>query len=308
MGLAATQARYLSLTARKTNIEFEGQQVNQARTALANESANLYNKLYSLQVPTPPSVTDYYKIEYTYNAAGTKYTMNSYTPSNDDKYKVNVTYNAYVPVGLKSFATGTISKNADGTYNVLVAGSAQTYIVDPATAVPDTALDKASGRTGGYYCSYHDNDNNIDYYFDRDWLASLNPPYSDTLQRYYKNSELETITEDHNDCSLFFDSTGTISRIIDPTISDTDLQVSATSVQDTAAYQDAMNQYTSKKDQYEKEIAQINSETEKVQSEDRSLELRLRQLDTEQQALQTELDSVKSVLDKNIEKVFKVFA
>ena len=48
MGLAATQARYLSLTARKTNIEFEGQQVNQARTALANESANLYNKLYSI--------------------------------------------------------------------------------------------------------------------------------------------------------------------------------------------------------------------------------------------------------------------
>ena len=48
MGLAATQARYLGLTARKTNIEYEGQQVNQARTALANEGANLYNKLYSL--------------------------------------------------------------------------------------------------------------------------------------------------------------------------------------------------------------------------------------------------------------------
>ena len=37
MGLAATQARYLGLTARKTNVEFEGQQINQQRTALANQ-------------------------------------------------------------------------------------------------------------------------------------------------------------------------------------------------------------------------------------------------------------------------------
>ena len=41
MGLAATQARYLGLTARKTNVEFEGQQINQQRTALANQTSNL---------------------------------------------------------------------------------------------------------------------------------------------------------------------------------------------------------------------------------------------------------------------------
>ena len=35
MGMAASQARYLGLTARKTNVEYEGQQINQARTALA---------------------------------------------------------------------------------------------------------------------------------------------------------------------------------------------------------------------------------------------------------------------------------
>ena len=37
MGLAASQARFLGLTARKSNIEYEGQQVNQQRTALAEE-------------------------------------------------------------------------------------------------------------------------------------------------------------------------------------------------------------------------------------------------------------------------------
>ena len=48
MGLAASQARFLGLTARKSNTEYEGQQVNQQRTALANESASLYSQLTNL--------------------------------------------------------------------------------------------------------------------------------------------------------------------------------------------------------------------------------------------------------------------
>ena len=45
MGMAASQARYLSLTARKTNTEYQGQQVNQERTALANQSAVLFKQM-----------------------------------------------------------------------------------------------------------------------------------------------------------------------------------------------------------------------------------------------------------------------
>ena len=66
MGMAASQARYLGLTARKTNTEYEGQQVNQERTALANQSAGLFNQMLSLEVPTPPSATDYTKTYYTF--------------------------------------------------------------------------------------------------------------------------------------------------------------------------------------------------------------------------------------------------
>ena len=67
MGMAASQARYLALTARKTNTEYEGQQINQARTALANQSANLFNRLLNLDVPQPPSTTDYTKVQYSYS-------------------------------------------------------------------------------------------------------------------------------------------------------------------------------------------------------------------------------------------------
>jgi len=67
MGMAASQARYLALTARKTNTEYEGQQINQARTALANQSANLFNRLLNMEVPNPPKTTDYTKVQYSYS-------------------------------------------------------------------------------------------------------------------------------------------------------------------------------------------------------------------------------------------------
>ena len=67
MGMAASQARYLALTARKTNNEYEGQQINQARTALANQSANLFNRLLNMEVPNPPKTSDYTKLQYSYS-------------------------------------------------------------------------------------------------------------------------------------------------------------------------------------------------------------------------------------------------
>ena len=48
MGLAASQARYLSLSARKTNVEYEGQQINQQRLALSNQSADLFNQMLTM--------------------------------------------------------------------------------------------------------------------------------------------------------------------------------------------------------------------------------------------------------------------
>ena len=77
MGMAASQARFLGLTARKTNTEYEGQQVNQQRTLLANKSANYYNDLLGMTVPTPPSVDEYTKTVYSFNDGSLENTVNS---------------------------------------------------------------------------------------------------------------------------------------------------------------------------------------------------------------------------------------
>lgn len=77
MGMAASQARFLGLTARKTNVEYEGQQVNQQRTTLSNQSANYYNQLLGMTVPVPPSIEDYTKTVYSFSDGALNNTITS---------------------------------------------------------------------------------------------------------------------------------------------------------------------------------------------------------------------------------------
>jgi len=89
MGMSASQARFLSLTARKTNVEYEGQQINQQRTALSNQSSNYYSQLTSLSVPTPPSSADYTKVSYTFKDGTEQNTVTSLIAKANGEYRVN---------------------------------------------------------------------------------------------------------------------------------------------------------------------------------------------------------------------------
>ncbi|MGN1124689.1 MAG: hypothetical protein ACI4SM_00760, partial [Candidatus Gastranaerophilaceae bacterium] len=102
MGMAASQARYLGLTARKTNVEYEGQQINQARTALSNQSASLWNQMLSLSVPTVPSTTDYTKVQYSFSDGYNDYTISALQSCDEEvdgvKYNTQVSYYYYQDV------------------------------------------------------------------------------------------------------------------------------------------------------------------------------------------------------------------
>ena len=95
MGMAASQARYLGLTARKTNVEYEGQQINQARTALGNQSASLWNQMLGLSIPTVPSITDYTTLQYSFNDGINNYTISD-IQSVDKKDADGTEYNKVV--------------------------------------------------------------------------------------------------------------------------------------------------------------------------------------------------------------------
>ena len=103
MGMAASQARYLALVARKSNCEYEGQQINQSRLNLSNQTANLFNQMLGLSVPTPPSTQDYTKVQYSFSDGVNNVTMDSWnqlaTPEEDYNYVVTYHYNANVYTG-----------------------------------------------------------------------------------------------------------------------------------------------------------------------------------------------------------------
>lgn len=114
MGMAASQARFLGLTARKNNVEFEGQQINQQRTSLSNESANYYNDLLGMSVPVPPSIDDYTKTTYTFEDGSLMNQITALIAQNDGTYTISYLskwQEDFTPVAA---ASSVITKNAEG--------------------------------------------------------------------------------------------------------------------------------------------------------------------------------------------------
>lgn len=56
MGLAASQSRLLSLIAQNTNLQYTGQQINQARLSLANTANDLFNVATTLDPDSDEAV------------------------------------------------------------------------------------------------------------------------------------------------------------------------------------------------------------------------------------------------------------
>ena len=90
--MAASQARFLGLTARMNNIEYEGQQINQQRTALSNKSASYYSDLLGMAVPTAPSVEEFTQTVYTFNDGALTNQITSLIADSDNKGKYKVSY------------------------------------------------------------------------------------------------------------------------------------------------------------------------------------------------------------------------
>jgi hypothetical protein len=115
MGMAASQARFLGLTARKTNTEYEGQQINQQRTTLSNQSANYYNQLLGMTVPVPPSVSDYTKTVYTFTDGSLSNSLTSMIAQQGGTYLVSYTSTWTDDFAAVSASSSIVSKAGDGS-------------------------------------------------------------------------------------------------------------------------------------------------------------------------------------------------
>jgi len=339
MGMAASQARYLEITARKTNVEYEGQQVNQQRTELANESAGMFSQLMALQVPTAPSSSDFTTTNYQFSDGANSNTVsNVQTLAGDPNYNSTVSYyyTTSVDTGIAKTRTdlGVVGAGTTASPYWLTDGTTnkQTKLSQCSLSDTDTATDQASllqicknnptsalATALGYVAA----SGTID-------TTKLGSAYKYTstggTTNYYNAGDLSTIVTATGTTGAASTLTGYYAADIDQKTTKTEkaygrystiqlaseagttLPLTATTTTDQNAYNDAVNQYTYKQQSYEQEVTSINAKTEVIQEEDKTLELKLRQLDTEQQALSTEMDAVKKVVDKNIESTFKTFS
>lgn len=339
MGLAASQARFLGLTARKSNIEYQGQQINQARTALSNEVMALYQEYARLNVPTPPSVNDYTKTVYKIDSTTEDYQIDSFSKITEGEYQgyynLSLTYNEEKPKAYTYAAK-------DSTVTVKESGNTYSYVSfqigvdnyvydenDPNSTITKIDKDyekysgletvmKARGLTDGVFYMY--TKNNVNYYTSEQDLKDTqytsesgdkkiyNGTYSFDYQGSYKESQKASAIG-----SIQQTSTGRLASISviasddAPELVGNSYSITTTQEDDEKGYTDAMNQYNYEKQKYENEVERINKKTAKIQAEDKGLELKLNQLDTEQNALKTEMDAVTKVIEDTIESVFKTF-
>ncbi len=328
MGLAASQARFLGITARKSNIEYEGQQVNQQRTALAEEVNSLYTQLLSLSVPTAPDTTDYYETNYSFTLDNTEdydgdYIIKSYYQNDDGTYYLN-TERTYT----KNVASGTVLQNSSITSSTATDDDGNETTVytlnttDGSYTLTANAANSASmiSLINSTYGDGTITDDSMYYYQDADGVTHYLA--SSTVEGYESGNSISSyisttseVTESvvFSNATVTFDENNRFSSIsaTDPTTGSSifsGADVSTTKTYDSDGYDAALRDYTMSKDEYDKKVADLNAQTETLQNEDKILELRLDQIDTEQNELQTELEAVKAVLDKNIENTFNTFS
>ena len=329
MGLAASQARFLGITARKSNIEYEGQQVNQQRTALAQEVNALYSKLLALDVPVAPDTTEFYESNYSFDISNTNdldgsYLIKNYYRNDDGTYYLNTerTYDKNVAVG-SVYSGSSVAQKEDGNYYFTSSDGVEHKLSaagDSSNAMMRELINSTYGEgtvgedeTFFYYQSEDGNDSGRPYYISASQLAASCADPTKSFSTYYGTNKSVTESVIFTSANITFDDHNRISSIQDATTASGEsltlnTEVGTTRVHDDEGYQAALRDYTMSKDEYDKTVADLNAQTETLQQEDKVLELRLDQIDTEQNELQTELEAVKAVLDKNIENTFKTFA
>lgn len=325
MGLAASQARFLNLVARKTNIEYEGQQINQQRTTLANQSANYYNSMLTLSVPTPPSTESYQTVVYSVTYGSQVFNISQVTNSSTTKGAYNIAYTtSYDEDKVVSYNNYPITKDASGKYyyggkEILLAQATSASKETPFTqAVIDQTkkeINAAKDRDvktsfDMYYMNVGTEKAPKYVYFDKADLEKANTSTTDKTAMGYSQQNITTYKSGvWENATIVRDANNRISAISTSDLANGELMsVTSKTVTDDAAYDDAYNEYTYQTYLYEQELENINAQTSVIQAQDKKLELRLKQLDTEQSAISTEMESISSVIDKNVDDSFKTFA
>ena len=291
MGLAASQGRYLCLTARMSDLVYEGQQISQQRMALAKETSAIaqeYNDALSNTVMQAAIIGQDGQVQnqkLTYNVITSKdpfaglgmriVDANGYVVVPDKVASLNVSYTDEDGKEInESYKSATAFMKAhmpdleQEDFDRMSSWSLEKIALEFQTRNPDST--KSISTTNNSLAGEGEH-----YLYDEN---CLDPEY---LHRMISSGEWMIQQEDpqaDNGWSDFeWQGSSRVTEVLDTT--------------DDAAAE-----------------AKYEAAMQEIQKKDKILELRLEQVKTEESAIETEIESIKQVISKNIEDSFGTFA
>lgn len=241
MGLAASQARLLLLTARKSDLEYRAQQITNSIMILAQQTEQVARE-YSIKISNQTIM---------------------YTDASDrDQTSQKISAST-----LASLASG-------GVYQLRIKDENGTY-------QPWTPIYKAGWKT---------EDGTI---IDQEAYEKLS---EEEKSKCTQDANTNIITNDFSGAEILEGYNNGSMKIFDANGQEVDLNSNNGFV--TTYYTD---------DDRAAE-AEYNTKTASIQVKEKRLQNDLNQVQTQQKACDTEIDSVKKIMDKNIERTFKVFS
>lgn len=291
MGLAASQGRFLCLTARNNDLVYEGQQISQQRMALADktqEIADRYNEKMNNKVMQAVVLEDGSEIvkDLSYDLL-----VNQSEFSGLGMRIVDLNGNVVIPGDYLEVTTSEPNKPSETKRYYSTADFIKANFTDLTDEEKTNLSAKTMTELKDYYDSLngHTSDNSPvkltpivgkgeHTHIDPDCLKLENGK-SKYLQEKLLSGEwtLEKANAKGSWDTEIWQGSNKISEVYD----------------------------TSDDSQAE---AEYQSDMVALQKRDKVLELRLEEVQTEQSAVETELESIKKVIDKNIEDSFKTFA
>lgn len=291
MGLAASQGRFLCLTARNNDLVYEGQQISQQRMALADKSKEIANQ---------------------YNEKMNNKKMQAVVLENGSEIVKDLSYDLLVN---QTEFSGLGMRIVDQNGNIVIPGD----FLEVTTTEPNKP-----SETKRYYSTEDFIRANFTDLTDEEKINISSKPMSE-LKSYYDS--LHGYTADNSPVRLN-PIVGAGERThIDPDCIKVEngqskyLQEKLISGEWTLEKATSKGTWDSEVWQGSNKIAEVydtsddaqaeaeyESEMMALQKRDKVLELRLEEVETEQNAVETEVETIKKVIDKNIEDSFKTFA
>ncbi len=333
MGLAASQARYLTLSARKNDLEFAAQTISSRRLQLAYKTAEIArqysdgmnNKVIKIEVGTDYSTGTYVK------------QWEHINPSNLKRHKLvlfgtnglplgygqDAEHSPYIEGGNEYYTYKLTEKDDDGKdvsryltkseYEALDADKKSKVVTTRYTQEEYNKLtdDTIKGNCIQTVSSF-----------------ALNPDYNITKA----GNDIESLLISGEACLLdedfatwlmdHFDRDNGTYSYTDPDTGESrnytfnEMKNQYINLKGTSARVDIdwrsditgvmEHKYYTEDDEYVQ--AKYETETAEIQAQDKMLELEIKNIETQHKAIETELESVQKVIQGNIDKTFKIFS